>query len=101
MRAFRSPSAHAAKVLIFSQMVKMLDLLEEYCEAKRYHCERLDGRVAGKVRVPGIGRRVVRREVVRVPGIGRSVVRREVVRVPGIGRSVVDTKGSGAKTRHC
>lgn len=31
------------KVLIFSQMVKMLDLLEEYCHAKHYHVERLDG----------------------------------------------------------
>lgn len=33
------------KVLIFSQMVKMLDLLEEYCHAKQYHVERLDGNV--------------------------------------------------------
>jgi hypothetical protein len=45
-----------AQVLIFSQMVRMLDLLEEFCEARRYHCERLDGRVAGKERLKAMDR---------------------------------------------
>ena len=37
-------------MLIFSQMVRMLDVLDEYCTAKRYACERLDGRTTGKAR---------------------------------------------------
>ena len=44
------------KVLIFSQMVRMLDLLEEFCVARRYHVERLDGRVAGKDRLKAMDR---------------------------------------------
>lgn len=44
------------KVLIFSQMVKMIDLIEEYCEYKNYPCERLDGRVQGNDRQKSIDR---------------------------------------------
>ncbi|CAN0169884.1 unnamed protein product, partial [Ectocarpus fasciculatus] len=38
------------KVLIFSQMVKMIDLIEEFCEFRQYSVERLDGRVRGNER---------------------------------------------------
>ena len=38
------------KVLIFSQMVKMIDLIEEFCEFRHYSVERLDGRVRGNER---------------------------------------------------
>lgn len=44
------------KVLIFSQMVKMLDLIEEFCECRKYNMERLDGRVSGNDRQKGIDR---------------------------------------------
>lgn len=44
------------KVLIFSQMVTMLDLLEEFCECRKYNVERLDGRISGNDRQKGIDR---------------------------------------------
>jgi chromodomain-helicase-DNA-binding protein 7 len=44
------------KVLIFSQMVKMIDIIEEYCEYFKYSCERLDGRVSGNERQKAIDR---------------------------------------------
>ena len=44
------------KVLIFSQMVKMLDLLSEYCEFRNFRFERLDGRIRGAERQKAIDR---------------------------------------------
>ena len=44
------------KVLIFSQMVKMLDLLSEYCDIRGFRFERLDGRVRGNERQKAIDR---------------------------------------------
>ena len=44
------------KVLIFSQMVKMLDLLSEYCEFRDFRFERLDGRIRGVERQKAIDR---------------------------------------------
>jgi len=44
------------KVLIFSQMVRMLDLIGEFCEYRGYKNERLDGRVSGNDRQKGIDR---------------------------------------------
>ena len=44
------------KVLIFSQMVKMIDIIEEYCDFRKYPCERLDGRVSGNDRQKSIDR---------------------------------------------
>jgi superfamily II DNA/RNA helicase len=44
------------KILIFSQMVKMLDLISEYCEFRDYRFERLDGRVRGTERQKAIDR---------------------------------------------
>jgi chromodomain-helicase-DNA-binding protein 7 len=44
------------KVLIFSQMVRMLDLISEYCDFRGYKHERLDGRVRGNERQKSIDR---------------------------------------------
>ena len=44
------------KILIFSQMVKMLDFISEYCEFRSYPYERLDGRVRGTERQKAIDR---------------------------------------------
>merc|ERR1711892_730852 len=38
------------RVLIFSQMVRMLDVLSEYLEIKRYPFQRLDGSIKGEIR---------------------------------------------------
>ena len=44
------------KVLIFSQMVMMLNILEEYCESAKYNVERLDGGTTGKERQKSMDR---------------------------------------------
>ena len=44
------------KILVFSQMVKMLDLISEYCEFREFPYERLDGRVRGTDRQKAIDR---------------------------------------------
>jgi superfamily II DNA or RNA helicase len=44
------------KVLIFSQMVRMIDLIEEFAEIRSYPCERLDGKVRGNDRQKSIDR---------------------------------------------
>ena len=48
--------AEGHKVLIFSQMVRMLDLIGEFCDFRNYTHERLDGRVSGNDRQKGIDR---------------------------------------------
>jgi len=44
------------KALIFSQFVRMLDLLGELCEARGYGFERIDGSIRGNVRQAAIDR---------------------------------------------
>uniref|UniRef100_H3GJ31 Chromodomain-helicase-DNA-binding protein 9 n=1 Tax=Phytophthora ramorum TaxID=164328 RepID=H3GJ31_PHYRM len=44
------------KILIFSQFLKQLDLLERYCEANSFVYERLDGSTSGSVRQSAIDR---------------------------------------------
>lgn len=44
------------KVLIFSQMVKVLDLIEEYLVYRQYAYERIDGNVRGDLRQAAIDR---------------------------------------------
>ncbi|KAF5888028.1 chromodomain-helicase-DNA-binding protein 7, partial [Clarias magur] len=44
------------RVLIFSQMVRCLDILEDYLIQKRYPYERIDGRVRGNLRQAAIDR---------------------------------------------
>lgn len=44
------------RVLIFSQMTKMLDLLEDFLEAEGYKYERIDGAITGNVRQEAIDR---------------------------------------------
>eukprot|EP00939_MAST-03C_sp_MAST-3C-sp1_P000779 g779.t1 len=44
------------KVLIFSQMTKMLDIIENYCFVKQWSTERIDGGVRGELRQAAIDR---------------------------------------------
>ncbi|KAH9488281.1 choline dehydrogenase 5 [Bulinus truncatus] len=44
------------RVLIFSQMTKMLDLLEDFLEAENYRYERIDGGITGSMRQDAIDR---------------------------------------------
>ncbi|KAK0069809.1 chromodomain-helicase-DNA-binding protein 4 [Biomphalaria pfeifferi] len=44
------------RVLIFSQMTKMLDLLEDFMEAENYRYERIDGGITGNMRQDAIDR---------------------------------------------
>ncbi|KNC83417.1 hypothetical protein SARC_04334 [Sphaeroforma arctica JP610] len=44
------------KVLIFSQMTKCLDILQDYLEAANYNFERLDGNTGGEARQQAIDR---------------------------------------------
>lgn len=48
--------ASGHRVLIFSQMVKCLDLLEDYLLYKKYPYERIDGRIRGNLRQAAIDR---------------------------------------------
>ena len=48
--------ASGNRVLIFSQMVKMLDILEDYLIRKQYPYERIDGRIRGNLRQAAIDR---------------------------------------------
>lgn len=48
--------ANGHRVLIFSQMVKCLDILEDYLIYRKYPYERLDGRIRGPVRQAAIDR---------------------------------------------
>ena len=48
--------AEGHKVLIFSQMVRVLDVLEDYLNWKRWRFERLDGSTAGPHRQAAIDR---------------------------------------------
>ena len=44
------------RVLIFSQMTRLLDILEDYLEYEQYHYERIDGSVSGIKRQASIDR---------------------------------------------
>jgi hypothetical protein len=44
------------KVLIFSQMTRVLDLLQDYCAYRRFDSERLDGGTTGAARQEAIDR---------------------------------------------
>jgi chromodomain-helicase-DNA-binding protein 7 len=48
--------ANGHRVLVFSQMVKMLDILEDYLVRKQYPYERIDGRIRGNLRQAAIDR---------------------------------------------
>ncbi|CAH1779419.1 unnamed protein product [Owenia fusiformis] len=48
--------ANGHKVLVFSQMIRVLDILEDYLMHKNYIYERLDGRIRGNVRQEAIDR---------------------------------------------
>ena len=42
------------RVLIFSQMVMMLDIIAEYLQLRKFHYQRLDGGIRGEVRKQAI-----------------------------------------------
>ncbi|CAI5442254.1 unnamed protein product [Caenorhabditis angaria] len=44
------------RVLIFSQMTMMLDILEDFCEIENYKYERIDGSITGQMRQDAIDR---------------------------------------------
>lgn len=44
------------RVLIFSQMTKMLDILEDLCDYMGYRFERIDGSITGQTRQAAIDR---------------------------------------------
>jgi chromodomain-helicase-DNA-binding protein 4 len=44
------------RVLIFSQMTRMLDILEDLCENEGYGYERIDGSITGGLRQKAIDR---------------------------------------------
>ena len=44
------------KVLIFSQMIRVLDIIEDYLVQKQYLYERIDGRIRGNLRQEAIDR---------------------------------------------
>lgn len=48
--------ANGHRVLIFSQMVRCLDILEDYLIYKKYPFERIDGRIRGNMRQAAIDR---------------------------------------------
>ena len=48
--------ANGHKVLIFSQMIRVLDVLEDYLIHKQYLYERIDGRIRGNLRQEAIDR---------------------------------------------
>ncbi|XP_025832998.1 chromodomain-helicase-DNA-binding protein 7 isoform X3 [Agrilus planipennis] len=48
--------ANGHRVLIFSQMVRCLDILEDYLMYKKYSFERIDGRIRGNLRQAAIDR---------------------------------------------
>ena len=48
--------AEGHRVLIFSQMTLMLDLLEDFCEWEGYKYERIDGSITGSIRQDAIDR---------------------------------------------
>lgn len=43
-------------MLVFSQMTKMLDILEDFCEGLGYKYERIDGGITGLARQEAIDR---------------------------------------------
>tara|TARA_B110000305_G_scaffold52357_1_gene57321 strand:- start:841 stop:1509 length:669 start_codon:yes stop_codon:yes gene_type:complete len=48
--------AEGHKILIFSQMVKMLNVISDYCDFRDYNHERLDGSITGNLRQKAIDR---------------------------------------------
>lgn len=44
------------RVLIFSQMTNMLDILEDFCDTEGYRYERIDGSITGQMRQDAIDR---------------------------------------------
>ena len=63
-----------SRVLIFSQMVRMLDVLADYLQLKHYPYQRLDGSIRGELRKQAIDHFNEEGSVVGGVGWGRAVV---------------------------
>ena len=55
-KMLRKLKAENHRVLIFSQMTKLLDLLEDFLEGEGYKYERIDGSITGTLRQDAIDR---------------------------------------------
>lgn len=55
-KMLRKLNQQGHRVLIFSQMTKMLDVLEDFCENEGYKYERIDGSITGQARQDAIDR---------------------------------------------
>merc|ERR1712083_616879 len=55
-KMLRKLKAEGHRVLIFSQMTKLLDLLEDFLEGEHYKYERIDGGITGTLRQDAIDR---------------------------------------------
>ena len=55
-KMLRNLFAEGHRVLIFSQMTRMLDLLEDFMEGHNWKYERLDGSITGTLRQASIDR---------------------------------------------
>lgn len=55
-RMLRKLKEDGHRVLIFSQMTKMLDILEDYLDGEGYKYERIDGTITGSLRQEAIDR---------------------------------------------
>lgn len=55
-KMLRKLSEQGHRVLIFSQMTRMLDVLEDFCENEGYKYERIDGSITGQSRQDAIDR---------------------------------------------
>ena len=59
------------RVLIFSQMTRLLDLLEDYLEYEGYRYERIDGSITGSVRQARVQNHFFRAHFFRALRCGR------------------------------
>ncbi|PAA78378.1 hypothetical protein BOX15_Mlig006386g1, partial [Macrostomum lignano] len=55
-RMLKKLRAEGHRVLVFSQMTKMLDILEDFCEHEQLKYERIDGAITGQLRQDAIDR---------------------------------------------
>uniref|UniRef100_A0AC35UAD7 PHD-type domain-containing protein n=1 Tax=Rhabditophanes sp. KR3021 TaxID=114890 RepID=A0AC35UAD7_9BILA len=55
-KMMRKLHTNGHRVLIFSQMTKMLDILEDFCVGESYRFERIDGSITGQLRQEAIDR---------------------------------------------
>jgi SNF2 family DNA or RNA helicase len=85
------------KVLIFSQMIHVLDLIEDYLNYRGYIHERIDGRVRGNDRQRAIDRFCAKDSTgfvfllcTRAGGVGINLTAADTVRPPSFSSFIYD-----------